>query len=120
MPVFWNCHDLAIRLAYIIVQPSVDVVKFLKRLMISLRQACYTEINWHFTAKKVCVGGYRAAFLGGLANVAPLAVAGAGVFMVGWSIVFFEGIVQNSKTKARYKFMIKLEEKFPQLGPLHS
>ena len=55
MPVFWNCHDLAIRLAYIIVEPSMEVLKFLKRLMILLRQAYYEEVpvNWHFAAGKL-------------------------------------------------------------------
>ncbi|KAF4953182.1 hypothetical protein FGADI_6157 [Fusarium gaditjirri] len=120
MPVFWNCHDLAIRLAYIIVQPSIDVVRILKRLMRSLRQACYKEIKWDSTAGNVCVGGWGVAALGGLASVPPLAMAGVAVFMIGWSVGFFGGFAVSAKEKARYRFMIKLEEKFPQLKSLHN
>lgn len=120
MPVFWNCHDLAIRLAYIIVRPSMDVIMILKRLMMSLRQACYKEINWSSTAGKVCIGGWGAAAIGGLASVPPLAIAGVGVFMVGWTVGFFGGFAVSAKEKARYQFMIKLEEKFPQLKSLHN
>jgi hypothetical protein len=119
MPVFWNCHDLAIRLAHIIVEPSMEVIKSLKRLMILLRRAYYKEVNWPSAAGKLCVGGWGAAAVGGLATVPPLAVAGFGVFMVGWSVGFFGGFVANSKEKARYQFMIKLEERFPRLRSLH-
>ncbi|PNP74348.1 hypothetical protein FNYG_12397 [Fusarium nygamai] len=120
MPIFWNCHDLAIRLAYIIVRPSTHVIRVLKGLMRSLRRACNKEIKWDHTAGSVCVGGWGVAALGGIASVPPLAMAGIGVFMVGWSVGFFGGIAVNVKENARYKFMIKLEEKFPQLKSLHS
>lgn len=119
MPVFWNCHDLAIRLAHIIVQPSMDVIRFLKRLMDSLRQAYYKELNWPSAAGKACMGGWGVAAVGSVATVPPLAVAGACIFMVGWSVGFFGSFVAISKEKARYKFMIKLEEQFPQLRSLH-
>ncbi|UPK97553.1 hypothetical protein LCI18_008488 [Fusarium solani-melongenae] len=120
MPLFWNCHDLAIRLAYIIVRPSMDGIRILKRLMISLRQACYKEINWNSTAGKVCLGGWGAGALGALASLPPLAIAGAGVFMVGWSVGFFGVFAVSAKEKQRHQFMIKLEEKFPQLRSLHN
>ncbi|KAF5602439.1 uncharacterized protein FSUBG_7746 [Fusarium subglutinans] len=120
MPIFWNCHDLAIRLAYIIVRPSRHVIRVLKRLMILLRQACHKEIKWDHTAGNVCVGGWGVAALGGMASVPPLAMVGFGVFMVGWSVGFFGGIAVHVKEKARYEFMNKLEEKFPQLKFLHS
>lgn len=119
MPIFWNCHDLAIRLAYIIIRPSMDVLKILKELMMGLRLACHKEINWPSTAGKFCVGGWGAAALGSLASVPPLAIAGAGVFMIGWSVGFFGGFAVMAKQRARYQFMIKLEEKFPQLKSLH-
>jgi hypothetical protein len=119
MPIFWNCHDLAIRLAYIIVQPSIDVIQVLKGIMRSLHQACNKEIKWDHTAGSVCVSGWGVAALGGIASVPPLAMAGFCVFMVGWSVGFFGGIAVNAKVRARYKFMIKLEEKFPQLKSLH-
>jgi hypothetical protein len=119
MPVFWNCHDLAIRLAHIIVEPSMEVINSLKRLMILLRRACNKEVNWHSAAGKLCVGGWGALALGGLASIPPLAAVGTGVFMIGWSTGFFGGFVSDSKEKARYQFMLKLEERFPQLRSLH-
>jgi hypothetical protein len=119
MPIFWNCHDLAIRLAHIIVQPSTRVIRGLKDLMLSLQQAYHTEINWSEKAGNACVGGWGAAFVGGVAAVPPLIVAGACVFMAGWSVVFFGSFVHTSKLRTRYKFMIKLEERFPQLRSLH-
>ncbi len=119
MPIFWNCHDLAIRLAHIIVQPSMDMIRFLKKLMISLRQTYYKEVNWPSAVGKACIGRWGAAAVGSVTTVPLLAIAGACVFMVGWSVGFFRGFVVISKEKARYKFMIKLEEKFPQLRSLH-
>lgn len=120
MPLHWNCHDLAIRLAYIIVRPSMDGIRILKRLMLSLRQACYREINWGSTAGKVTLGGWGAAALGGIASVPPLAIFGVGVFMIGWSVEFFGGFAELARQNARYRFMIKLEETFPQLRSLHN
>ncbi|KAF4499914.1 hypothetical protein FAGAP_3915 [Fusarium agapanthi] len=119
MPIFWNCHDLAIRLAYIIVRPSIHVIQILQGLMISLDQACGKEIQWDSTTDKVCVSGMGVAYLGTFVSVPPLAMAGVGVFMVGWSIGFFGVFAVNAKVRARYKFMSKLEEKFPQLKYLH-
>ncbi|KAH6722783.1 hypothetical protein BKA61DRAFT_585261 [Leptodontidium sp. MPI-SDFR-AT-0119] len=119
MPVFWNCHDLAIRLAHIIVPPSVNVTRFLKVLIVLLRRAYNKEVNWFSTAEKVSIGGWAAAGVGGVAAVPPLAVAGVGVFMVGWSVGFFGGFMEVSKEKTRHNFMIKLEERFPQLRSLH-
>lgn len=120
MPVYWNCHDLAIRLAYIIIHPSMDVLRVLKELMMLLHRACYNEIGWDSRAVfNAGVGGWTAAALGGLASVPPLAIAGAGVFMVAWSVGFFGGFAVMAKQRARYQFMIKLEEKFPQLRLLH-
>lgn len=120
MPIFWNCHDLAIRLAYIIVRPSMHVIRILKGLMISLRRACNKEIKWDSTAGKVSFGGWGVAALGGIASVPPLAMAGIGVFMVGCSALFFGGVAVSAKERARYQFMKKLEEKFPQLKSLHN
>lgn len=88
--------------------------------MISLHQACNKEIKLDSTAGNMCVGGWGVAALGGIVSVPPLAMAGVGVFLVGLSIGFFGGFAVNAKAKARYKFMIKLEEKFPQLKSLHS
>ncbi|QYT05318.1 hypothetical protein H0G86_012214 [Trichoderma simmonsii] len=116
MPVYWNCHDLAIRLAYIIIRPSVDVLRTLKELMRLLHRACYNEIGWESTAVfKVAVSGWTATALGMIASAPPLIIAGAGVYMVAWSVGFFGGLKQGT----RYQFMIKLEEKFPQLKSLH-
>jgi hypothetical protein len=119
MPVFWNCHDLAIRLAHIIVQPSMNAVRFLKSLIISLRQAYNREIDWVSVVPKACLGGWGAAAVGGAATVPPLAIAGGCIFMAGWSVGFFGSIVETSKKRARYKFMLRLEERFPQLRSLH-
>ncbi|KAL6819045.1 hypothetical protein V8C40DRAFT_252331 [Trichoderma camerunense] len=120
MPVYWNCHDLAIRLAYIIIHPSMDVLRILKELMMLLHRACYNEMGWDSsTVFNVGVSGWTAAALGGLVSVPPLAIAGAGVFMAAWSVGFFGGFAVMAKRRARYQFMIKLEEKFPQLRLLH-
>lgn len=119
MPIFWNCHDLAIRLAYIIVQPSMDVITSLKSLMMSLHRAYHREFNWISATMKVTLGGWGACFVGGLASAPTLAIVGAGVFMVGWCGCFFGGFVKDSKERARHKFMINLEKKFPQLVSLH-
>ncbi|ORY06248.1 hypothetical protein BCR34DRAFT_35871 [Clohesyomyces aquaticus] len=119
MPVFWNCHDLAIRLAHIILPPSMGVIRVLKSLMHSLRQAYHKEIDWSKTAGKTCMGGWGAAAVGGVTAVPPLLAAGVCVFVAGWSVGFFGGFVHNSKLRTRYAFMIKLEERFPQLKSLH-
>lgn len=119
MPVYWNCHDLAIRLAYIIIQPSMDVLRILKELIILLNRACHNEMGWDSTAFNVGMSGWTAGFLGGLASVPPLAIAGMGVFVVAWSVGFVGGFAVMAKQRARYQFMIKLEEKFPQLRLLH-
>lgn len=119
MPVFWNCHDLAIRLAHIIVQPSMSVIRNLKSLMLSLQQAYREEIDWHGTADKACLGGWGAAAVGGAAAVPPLAFVGCCIFVAGWSIYFFGPSVHGWKSRKRYAFMIKLEERFPQLRSLH-
>ncbi|KAF3404839.1 hypothetical protein DPV78_003422 [Talaromyces pinophilus] len=119
MPVFWNCHDLAIRLAHLIVPLSMDVVMFLQNLMDSLRQAYHREINWDSTAAKACVGGWGTAAIGAAVAVPPLAVAGGCIFMAGWSVGFFTPVVVWLKIRARAKLMLKLEERFPKLRSLH-
>jgi hypothetical protein len=120
MPIYWNCHDLAIRLAYILVRPSVDVIKMLKKLTLTLHQACGDEINLGPKVVKAGAGGWGAAVLGGFAGVPPLAMAGAGVFLIGWSVRVFGGLAILIKQRTRHQFMIKLEEKFPQLKSLHN
>lgn len=120
MPVYWNCHDLAIRLAYIIVRPSMDVINVLKGLMVSLSHACHTEMNWHSTAGKLAASGWGAGALGSLVSVPPLVIAGTGVFMVVLSIGSLGEFAVWSKMRTRYRFMIKLEERFPKLKSLHN
>jgi len=50
-----------IRLAHIIVRPSMGVIRNLKTLMFSLQQAYHKEIYWYEKAGKTCMGGWRAA-----------------------------------------------------------
>lgn len=99
MPVFWNCHDFVIRLAHIIVQPSMAVIRALRSLMLSLQQAYNQEIKWYETACNVCLGGWGVAATGAVAAVPPLAVAGACVFTAGWCVGFFGGFVLFSKSR---------------------
>jgi hypothetical protein len=113
MPVFWNCHDLAIRLAHIIVEPSMEVINSLKRLMILLRRACNEEVNWHSAAGKLCVGGWGALALGGLASIPPLAAVGTGVFMIGWSTGFFGGICERFKRESKISVHAQAGGTFP-------
>lgn len=119
MPVFWNCHDLAIRLAHLIVPPSLDAVRFLRRLMALLHRAYLEEINWFSTAAKVSACGWGAGAVGTVVAIPPLAAVGAGVFMVGWSVGFFGSFVHDFKVSARNGYMRKLEERFPALKALH-
>ncbi|KAL4780081.1 hypothetical protein BJX76DRAFT_364648 [Aspergillus varians] len=118
MPVFWNCHDLAIRLAHIILSPSMDV-RFLKRLMNLLYQAYSKEVDWYSKAIKVALGGYGAMVVGAMSSVPPLAAAGAGVYVAGWCVGFFGPSVQGAKVRVRERYMRKLEERYPELRELH-
>jgi hypothetical protein len=119
MPVFWNCHDLAIRLRHLVVSPSMEAVRFLRRLMEMLRRAYSREISWLPTAVKVSACGWGVGAMGAAAAVPPLAAAGVSVFMVGWSVGFFGPVVQAVKVSARNGYMRALEERFPALKALH-
>lgn len=62
---------------------------------------------------------WGAAAIDGAAAVPSLAVAGACVFKAGKSVGFFGPFVYEFKARKRYAFMVKLEERFPQLQSLH-
>lgn len=109
MPVYWNCHDLAIRLAYIIIQPSMDVLRILRELTMLLHQAFHKEFNW------LLRGGWTPGARGSIAS--PLATVD--LFIVGCSVAVFGGVVALVKENARRQSMVKLEEKFPQLKSFH-
>ncbi|KAJ0416342.1 hypothetical protein BJY00DRAFT_316993 [Aspergillus carlsbadensis] len=120
MPVFWNCHDLAVRLGHLVVSPSMEAVKFLRRLIALLQRAYSQEISWFPIAAKVGACGWGVGAIGAVAAIPPLAAAGAGVFMLGWSVGFFGPAVQAFKVSARHGYMRALEEHFPALKALHS
>jgi hypothetical protein len=119
MPAFWNCHDLAIRLTYIIVLPSNDALEFLRDLIKSLHMAYGNKVSWYDKAWKLGVGGWCMAAAGGIAAIPPLAAVGGVAFMTGWSIGLFGGIAHDRRLDMRRKQMQKIEELFPVLKALN-
>jgi hypothetical protein len=119
MPVFWNCHDLAIHLAHIIIPLSVHVLRTLKNLMLLLQQACRREIDWDDKAFKACAGGSRVVAVGSIVAVPPLAVAGLCIFGAGFSVGLFDFFAQDWKVSNVNMFMAELDERFPQFQSLH-
>lgn len=120
MPVFWNCHDLAIRLSYLIVKPSIRVCTKLNMLMQSLECACRKELDWVGLASKTGQVGWGACALGGLIAVPPLAAVGAGVFFAAFCTDAVGCVIHEMKMGTKRNLMRQLEEVFPELEQLHS
>ncbi|KAK2616803.1 hypothetical protein QQS21_000180 [Conoideocrella luteorostrata] len=114
MPVFWNCHDFAIRLAYIIVPRSKDVIDRLQELMVALRWAYHGEI--YRVYKGITKYGGGAATLGIVAGMSSFALLG-GAAIVG--LIIGENVM-NSQQTIREKCIISLEKQYPELWLLHS
>ena len=119
MPVFWNCHDFAIRLTHLIVTRSLDTIMFLRKLISWLRTACYKELRWLERSTKTAAGGWLLGAVGAATAIPPLVILGAGTYMAGWSVGFFGLCSVSSKMRTKKKYMCELEERFPELWSLH-
>ncbi|KAL4967115.1 uncharacterized protein BDV14DRAFT_32080 [Aspergillus stella-maris] len=119
MPVFWNCHDLAIRLTHLVITPSKDAVTFLRNLMYSLVRAYNKEVGWFEIRCWFGLGGWCTAVAGGIACFPPMSAVGGAVFMAGWATGFVGTFVNDAKVKKKFAYMRKLEERFPVLKSLH-
>ncbi|OCK84847.1 hypothetical protein K432DRAFT_422257 [Lepidopterella palustris CBS 459.81] len=128
LPLWWNCHDLAIRLAYLLVHASDAATNLLKTLLHFLQIARFNEVSGKFalTGFKIFVGGWTtcagsaiaAALLGPLGPV--VTAVGLTASISGWSLGFVSEMVNMARNSQRKNFETALEKRFPQLRLLHN
>ena len=124
LPLWWNCHDFAIRLAFLIA--GKEALHLLRWIMTRLSKILKSEVekwDYRFTSGAVVGwGGCATTILleAGLGVVCPPLALGA------WSLGFFSGVaatIHSTKNKGKWweqkERMTALEKKFPQLTQLH-
>ncbi|PLB43214.1 hypothetical protein P170DRAFT_514483 [Aspergillus steynii IBT 23096] len=119
MPVYWNCHDLAIRLAYLIVPASNDVMGFLRELMRGLMEAYFRERALVWQSTKVALGIWTTGALRTLDATPSLTAVDTVLFMAELGVGYYVSEATMAKLRTKEMYMRKLEEQFPKLKPLH-
>jgi hypothetical protein len=118
--LWWNCHDFAIRLAYLIV--GDEALHILRSILKALRYQVQSEMSFKKdqSAVKWTFGlGYTGAILMTIPPLAPVGSIILGLGLLSWGIgTVSRSRDRNSKWTSRSN-MAAIEAKFPQLIQLH-
>jgi hypothetical protein len=126
-PLWWNCHDLAIRLAYLIIANKSSKAekseRILTHFLISLKKSLIDRV-----VKKAEQFGWKAVVscwvgIGILGLLFPPAAVGETALFVTWCATLFGAqAIRNKVTEGSSEFAIyneRLQHDFPSLATLH-